>query len=390
MDPTRDSTYKLLDTLIGEVATLFPDAYFHMGGDECNGKEWDRNPRIQAFMREHNLKDNNALQAYFAAKVQVLITKHGKIGEGWDEILLPGTPKDVVIQSWRGPESLAQAAREGYRGILSAGYYIDLGYHAEDHYLPDPLGGAAAKLTPEQQKNIIGGEATMWSEFVTPETVNSRIWPRTAAIAERFWSPQDVRDVPDMYRRLALINDHLTHYGIHIAATEQLMLARIAGPTDVRPLQILAGAVEPPKGYDREGLQHYTTFTPLNRLVDTVPPESPTARHFKLLVDAIIAKKATQAQVSEALAMLAAWRDNDAMIQAAVPHSALMSDLPAVSTSVRETAVIGLAALDPTSLTADAKQKDLAFLESASKPQGVLLNVIAPIVAELVKAMPAH
>ena len=201
-------------------------------------------------MREHNLKDNNALQAYFAAKVQVLITKHGKIGEGWDEILLPGTPKDVVIQSWRGPESLAQAAREGYRGILSAGYYIDLGYHAEDHYLPDPLGGAAAKLTPEQQKNIIGGEATMWSEFVTPETVNSRIWPRTAAIAERFWSPQDVRDVPDMYRRLALINDHLTHYGIHIAATEQLMLARIAGPTDVRPLQILAGAVEPPKGYD--------------------------------------------------------------------------------------------------------------------------------------------
>ena len=85
--------------------------------------------------------------------------------------------------------------------------------------------------------------------------------------------------------------------------------------------------------------------------------------------------------------MLAAWRDNDAMIQAAVPHSALMSDLPAVSTRLcAKLPVIGLAALDPTSLTADAKQKDLAFLESASKPQGVLLNVIAPIVAELVKS----
>ena len=93
MDPTRDSTYKFIDTLIGEVVTLFPDAYFHMGGDECNGKEWDRNPRIQAFMKAHNLKDNNALQAYFTAKVQALIAKHGKIGEGWDEVLLPGTPK---------------------------------------------------------------------------------------------------------------------------------------------------------------------------------------------------------------------------------------------------------------------------------------------------------
>jgi hexosaminidase len=388
MDPAGDRTYEFLDELIGEVITLFPDAYFHMGGDECNGKEWDRNPRIQAFMHQHNLKDNSALQAYFAAKVQTLIAKHGRIGEGWDEVLLPGTPKDVVIQSWRGPDSLAQAAREGYRGILSAGYYIDLNYHAEDHYMTDPLGGSAATLTSGQQKNILGGEATMWSEYISPENVNGRIWPRTAAIAERLWSPQDVRDVPDMYRRLDQISTHLKHYGIDTAATEEKMLARMAGPNALKPLQMLAGAVEPPKGYDREGLAHYTAFTPLNRLIDAIPPESMAARHFKLLIEAIIesreSRRAVDAQTEEAHNMLTSWENSANYIHGVTAKSALMSDLSAVSASVRDTAQIGLSALDWTPLTTDAKAKDIAFLEAAGKPQGVLLNVLAPIVEELV------
>src|SRR5580698_9102695 len=52
MDPTRETTYEFLDKFIGEMTALFPDAYFHIGGDECDGKEWDANARIQAYMRE--------------------------------------------------------------------------------------------------------------------------------------------------------------------------------------------------------------------------------------------------------------------------------------------------------------------------------------------------
>ena len=126
MDPTRDSTYKFLDTYIGEMASLFPDSYFHVGGDECNGKEWDANPRIQQFMKAHGIKDNAALQAYFSAKVQKIVAEHKKIMVGWDEVLQPGTPKDVVIQSWRGPQFVGEAVRRGNRALLSAGYYIDL------------------------------------------------------------------------------------------------------------------------------------------------------------------------------------------------------------------------------------------------------------------------
>ena len=101
------------------------------------------------------------------------------------------------------------AAKSGFQAILSNGYYIDLMEPASRHYVNDPL-PENTTLTPAEQKLILGGEATMWSEWVSPETIDSRIWPRTAAIAERFWSPREVRDVDDMYRRLAVVSVQLS------------------------------------------------------------------------------------------------------------------------------------------------------------------------------------
>jgi len=43
-DPTRDSTYKFIDTFVGEISALFPDAYWHIGGDENNAKQWQGEP----------------------------------------------------------------------------------------------------------------------------------------------------------------------------------------------------------------------------------------------------------------------------------------------------------------------------------------------------------
>ena len=159
MDPTRESTYTFLDTFIGEMAGLFPDAYFHVGGDECNGKEWDANPRIQQFMKDHGIKDNAALQAVFSARVQKIVAAHDRIMVGWDEVLQPGTPKDVVIQSWRGPQYVGLAVKGGNRAMLSAPYYVDLNQSAAEHYLADPEGEGATTLTSEESKRILGGEA---------------------------------------------------------------------------------------------------------------------------------------------------------------------------------------------------------------------------------------
>lgn len=390
IDPTRESTYKFLDRLIGEMTSLFPDAYFHIGGDECNGKEWDANAKIKSFMVSHDLKDNAALQAYFTGRVQKIVAAHHKIMEGWDEVLHPDTPRDVVIQSWRGQESLAAAAKQGYRGLLSNGYYIDLNQPAAQHYLVDPLAGDAASLTPEQAARILGGEATMWSEYVTPENIDSRIWPRTAAIAERFWSPQSVRDVDSMYRRLAVVSDRLQYCGLNHQTVTESMLERMTGGEDTHALRVLASAVQPPEGYEREEQKQYTTSTPLNRLVDAVPPESGMAREFNDLAKLIAAGTASPQQIVQARSWLKLWRDNDAKLEPSLAKSEITADLAPVSQTLSQAAAIGLDALDALqnhqAIDASTLQSKMSWLKTAEKPQAVLIDKVVPSVELLVQA----
>jgi hexosaminidase len=390
MDPTRDSTYKWLDTFIGEMTSLFPDSYFHVGGDECNGKAWDANPRIQEFMKARGLKDNNALQGYFSAQVQKIVTRHKKIMVGWDEVLQPGTPKDVVIQSWNGPQFVGKAVRGGNRALLSAGYYIDLNLTAAEHYAADPEGDGPSTLSSEERKRILGGEATMWSEFTTPENIDSRIWPRTAAIAERLWSPRDTRDVASMYARLAIISQHLNNYGLEHNSSYPAMLSRMTGEPDPLPLRVLGDVMQPPRHYDRENLRSYDAFTPLNRLVDAIPPESDTARQFLDMVNRIVAGTATSEDWEQAQEWLVLWRDNDTQLQPLLVRSELTEELKPVSTSLREVSQAGLDAIgylrEHKSAPADRRDRQLAFLKTAEKPQAVLLNMIAPAVTKLVEA----
>src|SRR3982750_4109755 len=267
LDPTREPTYKFLDTFLGEMAQLFPDEYMHIGGDENEGKQWDRNAEIQAFMKEKGIKDNHALQAYFNQRVLKILQKHHKKMIGWEEILHADLPKDAVIHSWRGPTSLADAAKKGYNGILSAGYYIDLIYPASQHYVADPI-PKDSTLTADEMKHVMGGEATMWGEWVSPDTIDSRIWPRTAAIAERLWSPQNVTDVEDMYRRLSVISRQLEELGLTHEKNYGMLLRRLAGSDDIGPLVTLASIIEPVKEYHRYQLRPQTMLSPLTGLVD--------------------------------------------------------------------------------------------------------------------------
>jgi len=384
MDPTRESTFEFIGKFIGEMTTIFPDAYFHVGGDECDGKEWDANPRIKAFMRAHSMKDDAALQSYFTARVQKLVAAHQRIMEGWDEVLESNTPKDVVIQSWRGPKSLAAAARQGNRGLLSTGYYVDLNQSAAEHYLADPLAGDGAILTPEEKKRVLGGEAAMWSEFTTPEIIDSRIWPRTAAIAERLWSAQDVRDVNSMYARMAVVSNKLESYGLTHQSFTRPMLQRMSGSSDTKYLAVLASVVQPPVGYQREELKQYDWHSPLNHLVDAVPPESETARKFKNLVSAIVAGNAAPEQFQKAKEWLTLWRDNDVKLEPSLKKSDITAELAPLSQSLSQVAAIGLRALDdfqnrhaPDAVTT---QNDTLVLKAAEKPQAVLRDMaVAPV-----------
>ena len=399
MDPTNEKVYKLLDDLIGEMAKIFPDHFFHIGGDEVNGKEWDANPKIQAYMKAHEIKNNDALQAYFSGRVQKLVVKHGKIVVGWDEVLVPGVPKDIVIQSWRGQAALAQAAKQGFRGILSNGYYLDLGWPAARHYAIDPVSGAAASLAPEEKLRILGGESCMWAEYVNPENVDSRIWPRNAAIAERFWSPQEVRDPAAMYARLDFISARLEWLGLTHKTYYRKMLRRIAGPSspgEFAALHTLSDLVEPVKDYTREQTApaEPTSATPMNRVVDAVPLESDAGRHFGELVDLYVASSCRDVALGGRLrAQLVHWRDNDAQLQPLAQRSLLVKEVAARSQDLSALGAAGLAALDAIAKGQPApdswKSQQLAVIEQAKKPKAQLLLIPAPSVEKLVEAAAA-
>jgi len=399
MDPTNEKTYKFLDTFIGEMARLFPDHYFHIGGDEVNGKAWDANPKIQEFKKAHNYKTNEDLQAYFSQRVQRLVNKHGKAAIGWDEIFVPGAPKDIVIHSWRGTQALAAAAKQGYRGILSNGYYIDLMWSAARHYAVDPLGGAAADLTPEQKQLVLGGEATMWSEYVNWENMDGRIWPRTAAIAERYWSPESVTDANSMYARLDIISQRLEWLGITHRTQPRKMLHRIAGPAtseEFAALVTLADVLEPVKDYTRGESTSYQaiTTTPLNHMVDAVPPESDAGRRFGELVDKFISTSCLDGNTRERLrAQFVVWRDNDAKLQPLAQRSFLAKEATANSQDLSTLGTAGLAALDSIAKGQPApdawKAQQLAIIEQVKKPKAQLLLIPAHAIQKLIEAASA-
>jgi len=393
MDPTQDKTYKFLNEFIGEMAELFPDQYFHIGGDEVNGKQWDTNPKIQEFMRKHEIKNNHELQAYFNKRVQEIVSKHKKTMIGWDEILSPDLPKSTVIQSWRGQESLAGAARQGYRGLLSHGYYLDLIWPAWHHYAIDPMSDAATSLSPEEEQRILGGEACMWAEFVSSENIDSRIWPRTAAIAERLWSPQQVQDVNSMYQRLEVVSRHLDWFGLTHNSSYGPMLRRIAGTNDISALRTLADVVEPVKDYAREETATVvpTSATPLNRLVDAARPESDTTRRFADLVNAIVSGQANNTETKAQIRMLLTrWRDNQTSLHPLLDRSFLLKEAAPIAQDLSALGAAGLRALDYLDRSERPpdpwKAEQLALVEEAKKPKAQLLLMVILPVQKLIEA----
>ncbi|MCB0791778.1 MAG: family 20 glycosylhydrolase [Flavobacteriales bacterium] len=294
-DPTQEATYTFLDRFLGEMAALFPDPYMHIGGDENNGEQWKADQGIQAYMKTHGLKGPQALQAYFNQRLYVILRTHGKRMIGWDEIgevpedgsKVEPLPRDITIQSWRGRDGLVSAARNGHDVVLSNGYYIDLCKSAAEHYLNDPLPDDAP-LDADQRTHVLGGEATMWAELVDERNVDGRIWPRTAAIAERLWSPGAVNDVDDMYQRLEKVSAQLDAIGLRHKSGQLEILRIIAGRDEVSALKDLVDVLTPVPGYKRHSLAVHTTSTPLTSIADAAVPDPMTARRVAELIDAII------------------------------------------------------------------------------------------------------
>jgi hexosaminidase len=391
LDPTREETYQFIARFLGEMATIFPDPYMHIGGDETPAPDWKTNPRILAFMHAHNLKDNGALQAYFNTRVLKILTGLHKHMVGWDEILNPALPKDVVIQSWRGEASLAQGAEQGYQGILSAPYYLDGMKTAGTHYLADPL-PSSSPLTPQQRKLVLGGEICMWGEQIDGGTIDSRIWPRTAAIAERFWSPEDVTNVDDMYRRLNVVSIQLESLGLQHITQEDASLRDLAGTQNIGQLRIFASAFEPVSFGERYEQQKTSQLTVLDRFVDAVRPDPPSRYKIAHLTESFL--KSPQSDTADADA-LNRWFDAVAnsvpTVEKQMQHSPRLAEVHERAQQLPELAKAATDAIHFLSSGPKApagwKASTLAQIEAAKKPSAVVRFTFIDALSSLVNAV---
>jgi hexosaminidase len=372
LNPTLDATYRFLDQFFTEILPLFPDQYVHIGGDENrDGADWRDNPAIQAFMKTHHIANNHELQAYFNQRIIKSTDRLNKKIIGWEEILHPSLPSSAVVHIWLDKESLFKTVKLGYSAIMSKGFYIDLMHPVAEHYLSDPVLPEGANLPAAELARILGGEATMWSEMANAANVDTRIWPVTAAVAERLWSPAAVRDLPDMYRRLDITSGRLEELGLtHLSAPQAIMrnLAGGSAQADVTPLVVLLDVVAPLKGRGRnQNHDVYFTTSPLSGFADAAIRDPRGARLFGEAMTRYLAGDTAEAATLRR--MLEGWIANDArLVDLARSAPGVRATLP-LSARLKALAEVALALLEPgRPLTPQQDQQAMAALVDARQP----------------------
>ena len=336
LNPNAEDAMQAVEALFEELAQTFPDAFAHFGGDEVQLPEGE---------------DAAALQAEFNQRLTATLRTLGKRPMAWDEAMHPNLPRDVAIQAWRGPFALKRALAAGFDAVCSGPWYLDLFYPADLHYAFDPASGegpsvaddprlehvreglqrleaawrsagedaaaapASGGATP--QGRVLGGEACMWTELVSDALFDVRVWSRLPAIAERFWSSAPDADGSHLasesgvYERMAATQGQLARAGtLNLDAALRRNLRKLGlTATDIVELMPLVEMLEPVKWYARllgsEGLasraagqreevarRPYDADTPLDRMVDVIPPESLAARRFGAEQDAARLKAA--------------------------------------------------------------------------------------------------
>lgn len=342
LDPSNPRTYELLSEIFDEVCPLFSGRYFHIGGDENEGKDWDANPKIQAFMKKNKLANNHELQTYFTMQLIPMLKKHQKELMGWEEIMTKNMSKEAVIHSWRGPnegllsgQSLVIAAKNGYKTVLSNGYYIDLMQSVADHYLNDPIAKSTV-LTSEERARILGGEAVMWSELVTPLTIDSRIWPRTAAIAERLWSDAAITDLSSLRKRLKTVSFRLEELGITHLKNKDVILRNISNNQKTEVLEDFSKICEPLKIYTRNsGGTEYKVYSPLTLFADACTPDAEDAVAFEAAVNQYLENKSPDNQ-NRVTDFLKKWIEINSKLIALSSNAPLIQPILPLSKNISE------------------------------------------------------
>ncbi|WP_454961852.1 glycoside hydrolase family 20 protein [Capnocytophaga leadbetteri] len=227
----QEETFDFIEEVLTEVLALFPSQYIHVGGDEATHTEWERCPKCQLRMKEHQLKNVHQLQSYFIKRIDDFLTSKGRTLVGWDEIMDGGLAKNAVVMNWRGIEVGKKALAQGNPIVLTSDCYID-NYQGLPDYEPQANGGylplkklynynlekeALADASVEKNK-VLGTQANLWAEHVgSTEHSEYMLFPRLLALAEISWTNDKLKDWDSFMRRTQHFMQRMDVMGIHYA-----------------------------------------------------------------------------------------------------------------------------------------------------------------------------
>jgi hexosaminidase len=442
LDPTRDEVMAAVGALLAELAELFPDAFVHIGGDEVNPAGWNQNADICRHIESAGLSGPADLQAAFNRNLGDMLTALGKRMVGWDEICHPSLARSAVVQTWRGSAARDLALAAGHDCLVSAGYYLDLFYPADLHYCVDPaatpeadaardtamLGdprlahvreglrwmarfaaGAArtaAATDAARPGRVLGGEACLWGELVSEAVLDIRLWTRMPAIAERLWSDAGVTDADIMYVRLDASRQRLAQAGgLDLdAARARLFQSFGMSADEYQAIVPLLDTLEPVKWYARllgkeamlarvagiesDAERPYGTTTPLNRVVDYLPPESLWSRALDRTVDVLLADPTRHDLCDELARSAVRWRTQRALLREIAHRAPALTEIEPLAEALGQLSQVLLRCLAAFPVGMPAAERDQldADLIGLSAPHAEIVIAVTPAIQRLLHA----
>ena len=225
----NEKTLQFAKDVLEEIMDVFPSKYIHIGGDECPKDEWRKCPKCQAKIRQLGLKSTpqhskeNQLQAYFMGEVEKVIVARGRKMMGWDEILHGNPAKSATVMAWTSPKATVRSAQLGHQTITCP---IQNLYFSNPYW--NELRGVNSvarvynyntrpdELTADEQKNIIGAQGCIWTEWTKDSLkMEWQMMPRIAALCELQWSNPAKKNLDCFLKRLEHQLDVYTAHGYH-------------------------------------------------------------------------------------------------------------------------------------------------------------------------------
>ena len=255
----NDATLKFIEDVLGEVVELFPSEYIHVGGDECPKTRWHDCPKCQARIKALGIKGDKKhtaeeyLQSFIINHAEKFLNSKGRQMIGWDETLEGGLAPNATVMSWRGEGGGIEAAKQKHDVIMTPTTYLYFDYYQTKDIENEPLaiGGylplqnvynyepMTDKLTPEEQKYIIGVQANLWVEYIaTLEHIQYMELPRMAALCEIQWSGAEKKNYDCFLSRLPQLTNLYDVKGYNYATHAFDITGRLVPNTAEEALEV--------------------------------------------------------------------------------------------------------------------------------------------------------